>query len=190
MSNEAEFTGDETALYRLYDAGDVLLYVGITSSLKVRMTQHVVDKPWWGDVARKTVRWYPVRKEAATAEAAAIKAEKPKYNIAHGRRRVLSPADVVNGVGNDGYIDKDEFIVMADARRFQAVVDLPDGLGGMLARMCIQAIAEGNGYLPGDPEILLPHECSDFVSLAGRSNIMRSYRYKLFQKWAAESLSA
>jgi hypothetical protein len=75
-----EFGDDPTALYRLYDAEDVLLYVGITAAPAPRMERHADRQAWWPEVARKTMTWYSTRLEAATAEVAAIEAEKPRYN--------------------------------------------------------------------------------------------------------------
>lgn len=95
---EAEFTETETphALYRLYDASGVLLYVGITWNLPGRMVGHA-RKPWWPEVARRTMVWYPSEQDARTAEAAAIDAENPLHNDVrpvvsatappHGQRR-------------------------------------------------------------------------------------------------------
>ena len=75
--------GDElpTALYRFYAAGDVRLYIGITDHLRSRFAQHAKTQPWWPEVVRKTVVWYPTRAEAAAAELAAIDREKPVHNI-------------------------------------------------------------------------------------------------------------
>jgi predicted GIY-YIG superfamily endonuclease len=75
--------GDETptALYRFLDASDSLLYVGITNNIKGRFASHAADKPWWPDVARKTVEWHPTRSDAANAEWQAIRREAPRYNI-------------------------------------------------------------------------------------------------------------
>lgn len=70
-----------TALYRLYDAGGALLYVGITGALKLRMSQHAAEKPWWSAITRKTVAWYPSRAEAVAAEAEAITLEAPVHNV-------------------------------------------------------------------------------------------------------------
>jgi DNA-binding GntR family transcriptional regulator/predicted GIY-YIG superfamily endonuclease len=71
---------ERTALYRLYDADDKLLYVGITGDVKARMKQHAADKHWWGDVAIDRVEWLDSREIALEAEREAIRAERPRYN--------------------------------------------------------------------------------------------------------------
>lgn len=76
-------TWKRTALYRLYDADDALLYVGIAFELSRRYNQHRKTKAWWPEVARKEVCWYEDRTQAEQAEVAAIRSEKPRYNIAH-----------------------------------------------------------------------------------------------------------
>jgi hypothetical protein len=73
--------------------------------------------------------------------------------------------------------------VAADARRFRAVLVLPADLGGMLKDMCIRAIADGDGSLPGDPYRLLPVNQDDFIALAKRAGIDRAYAYRLYRKW-------
>lgn len=75
-----------TALYRLYGDGDQLLYVGITERLGERWAAHMRRKPWWSNVRRQTVHWYPTRSKAANAEVAAIVDEKPLYNVVHSTR--------------------------------------------------------------------------------------------------------
>lgn len=77
--------------------------------------------------------------------------------------------------------------IIADARRFQAVLKLPIDLNGMLLRMCVQAIADGDGDLPGDPGRLLPTSYGEFISLAKRAGIERAYKYKLYRKWISGS---
>ncbi|MFF7585865.1 hypothetical protein ACFZCK_00040 [Kitasatospora purpeofusca] len=69
-----------TALYRLFDAVGVLLYVGITADLGRRFTKHRNEKPWWRDVAEKKIEWLNSRPEAEAAEAFAIVAEYPVHN--------------------------------------------------------------------------------------------------------------
>jgi predicted GIY-YIG superfamily endonuclease len=79
---EAEITEESaTALYRLYDAHGDLLYIGATDNLKGRFNQHRTEKPWWGEVARKTAAWYATRAEAFAAEDHAIACENPRHNI-------------------------------------------------------------------------------------------------------------
>jgi predicted GIY-YIG superfamily endonuclease len=73
-----------TALYRLYDAADSLLYVGITSNPRARFTQHAIYKPWWSEVANTAVSWLMcTRQEALAVEAAAIRNERPIHNGKH-----------------------------------------------------------------------------------------------------------
>ncbi|MFD7016092.1 GIY-YIG nuclease family protein [Streptomyces sp. NPDC059928] len=71
-----------TALYRLYDSDDRLLYIGVTKNPPRRFAAHRSDKPWWPNVARREVSWWPTRYEAGRAESAAIWNESPLYNQA------------------------------------------------------------------------------------------------------------
>ena len=74
---------NHTALYRLYDSDDQLLYIGITTYPPKRFVEHERDKPWWPQVARRDVEWIESRTQAETAERCAIAAEGPKYNRIH-----------------------------------------------------------------------------------------------------------
>ena len=65
-----------------------LLYVGITKDFGQRWKQHGASKPWWLQVERQTVDWYNTRAEALAAEEAAIKAERPRFNIAHAVKSI------------------------------------------------------------------------------------------------------
>jgi predicted GIY-YIG superfamily endonuclease len=88
-----------TAVYRFYDAGDALLYVGATDDLERRWKHHSYVQPWWPEVDQKRneVTWYPDRESALAAETAAIKAERPRINTIHAVERPprpeLAPAD-------------------------------------------------------------------------------------------------
>lgn len=77
---EIEIGDEPTARYRLFDADDVVIYVGITKSPASRMDSHSREDSWWPEVARKTMCWYPTRVAARIAETAAIEAHEPKYN--------------------------------------------------------------------------------------------------------------
>jgi predicted GIY-YIG superfamily endonuclease len=78
---------EQTALYRLFAAGDVLLYIGIAKRFGRRWEQHARSQPWWPEVVRQTVDWYPDREAAEDAEKAAIKAENPRHNVMHAPRQ-------------------------------------------------------------------------------------------------------
>jgi hypothetical protein len=72
--------------------------------------------------------------------------------------------------------------LVADAKRYHAILKLPVGLDGKLYRMCVQAISEGDGDEPGDPLRLLPVNSTDFYGLATRTGLGR-YKYELFGRW-------
>jgi hypothetical protein len=69
-----------TALYRLYDADDALLYVGITKNIVQRWFQHSQTKTWWSQAIRREVAWLDDRPAALLAERRAILAEHPIHN--------------------------------------------------------------------------------------------------------------
>lgn len=71
---------EEAAVYRLYDASDRLLYVGIGRNPVARWGAHSA-RSWWVDVVRYTVVWRATRKEAADEERAALRAESPVHNV-------------------------------------------------------------------------------------------------------------
>lgn len=72
-----------TALYLLFDADDRLLYVGITFDPSQRFVTHKRTMPWWGQVARRDVRWFDTRSEAEAEEIATIQRADPPYNVEH-----------------------------------------------------------------------------------------------------------
>lgn len=72
--------------------------------------------------------------------------------------------------------------LVADSKRYHAILKLPASLDGKLYRMCVQAISEGDGDLPGDPLRLLPVNSDDFYGLAARTGLGR-YKYELFGRW-------
>lgn len=77
---------EPTALYRYFDAADVLLYVGISIDPDERWKAHRygTDRDGWPkEAVRRTVEWRDSRPEALTAEEEAIKTEKPLYNEKH-----------------------------------------------------------------------------------------------------------
>jgi GIY-YIG catalytic domain-containing protein len=71
------------ALYRFFDAGGDLLYVGVTSDPGRRWGRHANDKPWWHEVDRIEIERYPDRETVLAAERKAIQDEHPRYNVVH-----------------------------------------------------------------------------------------------------------
>jgi hypothetical protein len=70
-----------TALYRCFDAGGDLLYIGITLRYPTRWREHSDAKSWWTDVASMTLEWFGSWTEAEVAERTAILAENPRHNV-------------------------------------------------------------------------------------------------------------
>lgn len=75
---------ERTALYRLYDASDRLLYVGISNNPESRWKSHLYGVASWPQlVASRTATWFASREEAEEAEVIAIKSEAPRFNGTH-----------------------------------------------------------------------------------------------------------
>ena len=146
--------GGRTALYRLYDERDVLLYVGITGNPETRFRQHAADKPWWPEVARKDVEWYGTRRGAEMAEVAAIKLAEPYYNRDHSPNAAV-PVVVAKAqqVGLDllcrelrksradvlGFLLDRELAargLLGATPCFHSVLDWPDGIAPADGSMC------------------------------------------------------
>jgi GIY-YIG catalytic domain len=124
------------AVYRLYDAGGALLYIGATSEPGRRFSQHKGTKPWWSDVARHTIEWHETEQDALTAEAGAILAEHPLHNGHPGRppvgpqRNVRWPDErwepVARAARKVG-MSASEFIRQAAEEKAEQVERLEDG---------------------------------------------------------------
>lgn len=89
-------------LYRIYDGpkGKRLLYVGVTNSLPRRMSQHLRDKEWFPDDGRITFEMYDDRTSVLAAEEAAIRKERPLYNVQHNIRVEVSIKADIELTGN------------------------------------------------------------------------------------------
>lgn len=74
-------------LYRFYDKGGVLLYVGITSVGPSRWSEHRRNRPWWHESKSATIEHFATREEAEAAERHAIRTEMPLYNKVHSTGR-------------------------------------------------------------------------------------------------------
>lgn len=80
---EPDEIGERTALYRYFDDGGFLLYVGITNSTDARDNQHRRASRWHRMQSHKTAEWFDSREAAHAAERTAIQVERPLFNTAH-----------------------------------------------------------------------------------------------------------
>jgi predicted GIY-YIG superfamily endonuclease len=70
-------------VYRLYDADDNLLYVGLSDVPEKRTKTHKHRRDFSAPPVRTTLTEYASREEAAAAERAAIESELPLHNITY-----------------------------------------------------------------------------------------------------------
>lgn len=92
-----------TALYRYFDAADVLLYIGITEILHRRASAHFAYSSWMDFAIRSTIERFPNRSSGENAEAAAIKAELPLFNSQHADLEIVTPMLVAYLVDHERY---------------------------------------------------------------------------------------
>lgn len=78
---------EQHALYRFYDDGGQLLYVGITDEPGRRFAQHAAKKVWWRDVRGISIDWYDDREQVKAAERRAIRVERPVHNLQRAQPR-------------------------------------------------------------------------------------------------------
>lgn len=72
-----------THLYRHWGEDGELLYVGISMSTLMRLSQHRADSEWFPEIAKVTIERFSTRAEALEAERKAIQTEGPRYNVIH-----------------------------------------------------------------------------------------------------------
>lgn len=76
-------TPKRCALYRHFDADDLLLYLGVSDNPVQRGKDHARDSDWVQYAVRAEVTWYNSRAEAIAAEEQAIKTLRPLFNRQH-----------------------------------------------------------------------------------------------------------
>jgi len=91
----------QTALYRFFASDGRLLYIGITVDIATRWQSHAGSAPWWHLQASHTVEYYAHRADAEAAERAAVRIERPLYNVVYaepgtGRKGALAYPEVRN----------------------------------------------------------------------------------------------
>jgi len=152
-----------TALYRLYNSADVLLYVGISESPEARFKEHAGDKLWWHIVARKEITWLDTRTEALDAEAKSVTEEQPLYNGYHQFGKGLPPkareyddtaerAKVREGVRLA--LQRGEYL--PGARLQGAPVGRQFGVSPLTANFALLEIAKEGLLLKGDRHFVVP----------------------------------
>lgn len=72
-----------TAVYRIFDGDDNLLYVGASERSLARVQEHASEKGWFSDVNRVSIERFETREEALSAEKRAIETERPRHNVQH-----------------------------------------------------------------------------------------------------------
>lgn len=82
-----------TAVYRFFDAEDVLLYVGMTGNMIERLEGHDYEKAWRTSIDHVTVTWHPTRADAHGAEREAIRSENPLHNVIRFDKRSQTEAE-------------------------------------------------------------------------------------------------
>jgi hypothetical protein len=89
---------DAAHLYRIFDQGGVLLYVGATSYLLNRLAKQCANAIWFYSIRRIEVELHETLESALRAEAEAIKNEKPRWNIAKGTNPGDDPEELITEV--------------------------------------------------------------------------------------------
>ena len=87
MEEVKKVTPSRNCLYRCFDLYGNLLYVGISFHPLTRMMGHARTSDWYREVARIDVEWVGDREGAKAAERAAVREERPLWNIHHAKLR-------------------------------------------------------------------------------------------------------
>jgi len=74
---------DASAVYRIYNAGGDLIYVGMSYEPAIRVEVQRREKPWGHEIARYEVDWHSDRAASQRAEERLIKELQPRYNVTH-----------------------------------------------------------------------------------------------------------
>lgn len=74
-------------VYRVYDATERLIYIGATTNLTQRLVHHRSQAWWWSLAARIAHEPHEDMAAAFVAETAAIRTERPAFNLVANRGR-------------------------------------------------------------------------------------------------------
>jgi predicted GIY-YIG superfamily endonuclease len=125
-------------VYRIYDAQDNLLYVGISCDFEARFRNHKSRAEWAPDYDHHTLTPYPTRWEAESAEQASIMTEHPRHNVAGVIRppRPEKPVRITIDLSSEDHLALRKYIASA-------------GVGGSAAKVVRALLSE----LRDDPEL-------------------------------------
>lgn len=84
---------ERTAVYRLFDDIDTLLYIGESADPDEREGWHRATQSWGRQIHHRTDEWHDRLEEALRAETAAIEAERPLHNVANSPWRPIPGPD-------------------------------------------------------------------------------------------------
>lgn len=117
-------------VYRYYDAGGRLLYVGLSADPHARFAAHR-KTAWAAECARIELHWLPSRSAARAAEKHAIRMEAPAYNVKDvPRLEPLNPDET-----------RDQFNVRI-TRRHQRLVKMHAGSMGLRPSKMLERMIE------------------------------------------------
>lgn len=77
------------ALYRCFDKDQNLLYIGISSSVLARLSQHSHQSHWFSGLVYVKIEKFASLCDAACAEKNAIKNEHPQFNIIYNKQKKI-----------------------------------------------------------------------------------------------------
>jgi hypothetical protein len=106
---------ERTAVYRLFASDAALLYIGVAKDFGVRWKRHAHAQPWWSEVQRQTVDWYPDRELALAVEKDAIRSERPLYNVIHASSVPAEASAELHELALRNYQDKQSVAASSEA---------------------------------------------------------------------------
>lgn len=141
-------------VYRAFDASGRLLYVGCTVELESRLKAHSSSAQWWLFHDRVESEWFSSHDVALEAEAAAIHAEHPRWNM-QGRSEG-HPDGHASTALNSQWLDYDRDVskrhrslVGEEQRLLKSLRKVRMGLAGVRA----EAEAIKNGFVLDDEDV-------------------------------------
>lgn len=84
---------ERTAVYKAYDEGGALIYVGIARNWGHRWSQHSLRSDFFERVAALKIEWFPSREMACARERQLIDEQRPRFNLRAG----IDPVNIGRG---------------------------------------------------------------------------------------------